>query len=229
MEPLAQDEYRMLSRMAYDKIKAYIADNHLKAGDKLPTERFLSEQLEVSRPVIREALGTLEALGLIVKQQGKGIYLTDPNFSALFQEMMGVWQQGENSLEQLLQFRFLLEQASMEFIVEHAVEADFERLYALIAQSEQEAVTLSEFIKLDYLFHRELLSLTRNPLFSQLTDVINKYFHEIETRKLKDGSFAGKQDTIQQHRDIVRFLQEGNKEAAVQLLKIHLTGRRMDE
>lgn len=45
MEPLAQDEYRMLSQLACDKIKGYIADNHLKAGDRLPTEREFAEQL----------------------------------------------------------------------------------------------------------------------------------------------------------------------------------------
>lgn len=228
MKPLAQDEYRMLSQMACDKIRGYIADNRLIAGDRLPTERDLAEQLEVSRPVIREALGTLEALGLIVKRQGKGIFLKDPNFSALFQEMMGVWQQDETSVEQLLQFRIMLEQASVESIIEQAEAADFERLYALIDQSEQETVTLSEFIKLDYLFHRELLSLTRNPLFSQLTDVINKYFHWIEAIKLKDGDLLGKDNTIRQHRDIVRSMQAKDKEEAVQLLRIHLTGRRLD-
>ena len=228
MEPIAQDEYRMLSRMVGDKIRGYIADKGLKAGDQLPTERDLAEQLEVSRPVIREALGTLEALGLIVKRQGKGIFLTDPNFSVLFHEMMGVWQQDEGSSEQLLQFRVLLEQASVESIIELAEEADFERIYALIAQSEQETLTLSEFIKLDYLFHRELLSLTCNPLFSQLTDVINKYFHWVETSKLKDGSFPGREETIRQHRDLVRLLQEKDKEGAVQLLKTHLAGRRAE-
>lgn len=221
---VGQDEYRMLSRMACDKIKGYIADNHLKSGDRLPTERELAEQLEVSRPVIREALGTLEALGIIVKRQGKGIYLKDPDFSALFHEMMGVWKQDENSLEQLLQFRVLLEQASVASIIEHAEEADFERLYALIAESEREGTTISEFIKLDFLFHKELLDLTRNALFSQLTDVVNEYFHWVEMNRLKIGDKVGIQKTIQQHREIVRLLQVKDREAATQLLKVHLAG-----
>lgn len=173
-------------------------------------------------------MGTLEALGLIVKRQGKGIFLTDPNFSVLFHEMMGVWQKDENSSEQLLQFRILLEQASVESIIDLAEAADYERLYALIDQSEQESLTLSEFIKLDYLFHRELLSLTGNPLFSQLTDVINKYFHWVETTQLKSGSFPERQETIRQHRDLVRLLQDKDKEGAVQLLKTHLAGRRVE-
>lgn len=225
MEPLAQDEYQMLSRMACDKIKKYIADNRLKAGDRLPTERDLAEQLEVSRPVIREALGILEGLGLIVKRQGKGIYLKDPNFTVLFQEMMGVWRQEEHSAEQLLQFRILMEQAAVESIIEQATETDYERLYALIAQSQQDPLSISEFIKLDYLFHRELLSLSGNPLLAQLTDVIHTYFHRVESDKLKDGSSPERQNTIRQHTDIVRFLQAKDKDGAAQLLKIHLIGK----
>lgn len=57
MEPIAQDEYRMLSRMVGDKIRSYIADKGLRAGDQLPTERELAESLEVSRPVIRGSVG----------------------------------------------------------------------------------------------------------------------------------------------------------------------------
>ncbi|GGD52001.1 FadR/GntR family transcriptional regulator [Paenibacillus nasutitermitis] len=229
MEPIAQDEYQMLSRMVGNKIRGYIADNGLKSGDKLPPERVLAEQLEVSRPVIREALGTLEALGLIIKRQGKGTFLTNPNFSVLFHEMMGVWQQDEDNPEQLLQFRVLLEQGSVESIIEQAEASDYERLYSIITQSEQDSLTFSEFIKLDYLFHRELLSLTRNPLFFQLTDVINKYFHWIDTGKLKVGIFFRRQDTIQQHRNIVRLLQEKDKEGAIHLLKMHLNGRKVEE
>lgn len=225
METLAQEEYKMLSQMASDKIKAYIVENNLKAGDQLPTERNLAEVLEVSRPVIREALGTLEALGLIVKKQGKGIFLKDPNFSVLFNEMMTVWNQDENSLEQLLNFRVILEQASVEHIIEHSQPGDFESLFEIIVQSEQPSVTVSEFIKLDYLFHRNLLSLTCSPLFTQLTDVINKYFYGIEANKKLDGSIPDYSITIQQHRRIVELLQAKDKEGAAQMLKVHLTGR----
>ncbi|MFD0713545.1 FadR/GntR family transcriptional regulator [Paenibacillus sp. GCM10027626] len=223
MKLFVQDEYQMLSRMACDKIKSYIAEHQLKAGDRLPTERDLAEQLEVSRPVIREALGTLEGLGLIVKRQGKGIFVQDPNFTALFHEMMGVWQQDEQSFEQVLQFRVLLEQAAVAPIIEHAKAEDYERLTALIDRSEQAGTTASEFIRLDYLFHQELLRLTGNPLFVQLTDEVNRYFHWVETSNLQEGVMPGVQETIRQHRLIVQSLQSQDKELAAEWIKQHLT------
>ncbi|GGD56383.1 FadR/GntR family transcriptional regulator [Paenibacillus nasutitermitis] len=224
MERILEDEYRMLSRLACDKIRGYVSDNRLKAGDRLPTERALAEQLEVSRPVIREALGTLEALGLIVKRQGKGIFLKEPNFTVLFHEMMGVWQQDEKNAGQVLQFRVLLEQAAVTPIIEHADDADYERLHALIDESEREGLSHSDFIKLDYRFHSELLGLTRNVLFIQLTDVVNKYFHWAETSNRTDRSIDGIQRTVRQHREIVRSLQAKDKEGAERLLKAHLAG-----
>lgn len=224
MDLSVQEEYRMLSRLAGDKIRGYIAENGLKTGDRLPTERDLAERLEVSRPVIREALGTLEALGLIVKRQGKGIFLSDPNFSILFQEMMEVWQRNEANLEQMMQLRRMLEEAAVNSIIEHADETDYDKLDALIDIAERDSASVVEFVKLDYQFHRDLLALSRNSLFTQLTDVVNRYFHEVETRWIRDRGLPGKQKTIREHRELVRLFREKDRAGAARLLRIHLTG-----
>ncbi|MFC7320333.1 FadR/GntR family transcriptional regulator [Halobacillus campisalis] len=58
-----------------EQIKAYIEDKRLKPGDKLPSERMLSELLQVGRSSIREALRALELLGLIETRRGEGTYM----------------------------------------------------------------------------------------------------------------------------------------------------------
>ncbi|WP_017473395.1 FadR/GntR family transcriptional regulator [Amphibacillus jilinensis] len=58
-----------------EKIKSYIKLEQLKAGDRLPSERELAEQLQVSRSTIREGLRAIELLGLIETRQGEGTYL----------------------------------------------------------------------------------------------------------------------------------------------------------
>ena len=55
------------------QIKDMIDKGTLKKGDKLPSERTLVEQLQVSRASIREALRALEVIGLIECRQGEGI------------------------------------------------------------------------------------------------------------------------------------------------------------
>ena len=57
-----------------EALKRYISLNHLPAGTRLPTERELADTLLVGRNLVREALNSLVALGLVEKRQGSGIY-----------------------------------------------------------------------------------------------------------------------------------------------------------
>ncbi|WP_220127073.1 FadR/GntR family transcriptional regulator [Halobacillus locisalis] len=57
------------------QLQSYIERNHLKPGDKLPSERELSEQLQVGRSSIREAFRAMELLGLIETRRGEGTFM----------------------------------------------------------------------------------------------------------------------------------------------------------
>ncbi|SEI06121.1 regulatory protein, gntR family [Halobacillus karajensis] len=57
------------------QLKSFIEEHHLKPGDKLPSERELSEQLHVGRSSIREAFRAMELLGLIETRRGEGTYM----------------------------------------------------------------------------------------------------------------------------------------------------------
>jgi len=63
---------------ARDQIVAFIAAERLARGERLPTERELSETLGVSRPTLRQALELLEHDGLIERRQGSGTYVAEP-------------------------------------------------------------------------------------------------------------------------------------------------------
>lgn len=65
------------------QLRDIIEDGHIQPGDKLPSERVLCEQLSVSRASLREALRSLELLGLIKSRHGGGNYLTEANGNQL--------------------------------------------------------------------------------------------------------------------------------------------------
>ncbi len=223
MEQITNDEYMILKNMACEQIKQYIVTNRLQPGAKLPTERDLAEMLGVSRTVVREALGTLETLGYIYKKQGKGIFVKVPDLSPLFHEMLSLWSGDEQQLTNILNFRIMLEQAAIESIITSATSADLDRLYAIIEQSERATGSFKEIVKLDYDFHRELLSLTGNPLFIQLTDVINRYFEMIAGNDRDSDAADRAAVTNQEHRQLVDLIQAKEKAAAVQLIIQHLS------
>lgn len=65
-----------LSDLVYEQILSKIVDGVFASGSKLPTENELSEQLKVSRPVLRQALKQLRVDGVIKSRQGSGSYVT---------------------------------------------------------------------------------------------------------------------------------------------------------
>ncbi len=71
-----------ISEQVVQQIVTYIHTHRLKEGEKLPTERHLSERLETSRASVREGLRVLEILGFIRSKQGHGTFVAKvPPFS----------------------------------------------------------------------------------------------------------------------------------------------------
>ncbi|KRG14020.1 hypothetical protein ACA29_06530 [Lederbergia galactosidilytica] len=75
MKPIQENERFTLSKIISDDLKEYILKNKLTTGDRLPSERELSTKMEVSRVIIREALRSLEATGIITIRQGEGAFV----------------------------------------------------------------------------------------------------------------------------------------------------------
>ena len=65
------------SQIVTQQLKKAIVSGEMEPGTKLPSERELSSQMKVSRPVIREAMVTLASYGLITSRQGEGNYVAD--------------------------------------------------------------------------------------------------------------------------------------------------------
>ncbi len=84
----------MISKRIYElreKMEKYIEENHLKAGDKLPSEVVLSNLFEVSRPTLRECLKVFQKEGMLVTINGSGTYLCDTscNLANTINELIG--------------------------------------------------------------------------------------------------------------------------------------------
>lgn len=62
-----------------DRLRNYIEVKKLSAGERLPTESVLLDQLQVSRSVLREAVGRLETIGLVSVRCGQGMFVGDPD------------------------------------------------------------------------------------------------------------------------------------------------------
>lgn len=98
------------------QLRALISEQHIQEGEKLPSERVLSEQLQVGRSSVREALRSLELLGLIETKHGGGTYLASMKHHQ-FVEIVGSFiLQDEKSLQDVHATRTMHEQQAIRQI-----------------------------------------------------------------------------------------------------------------
>lgn len=95
-------------------LQTIIKEEGAEIGDKLPSERVLAERLQVGRSTIREALRSLELLGLIQTRRGEGTFLADYNKHQLVEILSAFIMQHPQSLRDVDATRLLHEEAAIE-------------------------------------------------------------------------------------------------------------------
>jgi GntR family transcriptional regulator, transcriptional repressor for pyruvate dehydrogenase complex len=100
-----------VSKEVCDQLKQSILVGHFQPGDKLPSERELVEEFQVSRVAIREALRTLENSGFITTRQGVngGTYVTELTFGYIYNAFLDLFLADKISIPELYRVRLLIE------------------------------------------------------------------------------------------------------------------------
>ncbi|MFI5804161.1 FadR/GntR family transcriptional regulator [Streptomyces sp. NPDC051561] len=189
-----------------------IESGELAVGDKLPTEAQLGRHFGVSRSVVREALRTLQALGLTVSRAGKGTYVesSGPDQNPVF---------GSYSARDLLEFRRHVEIPVAGYAAGRRTQDDIDHLLTLIASMESETDPTA-WVALDSLFHLTVARASGNPVFSKIIE-------EIRDALARQSSFLNqlgdrrRQSDIE-HRALVEAIVEGSEGAAVHAMAAHL-------
>jgi GntR family transcriptional repressor for pyruvate dehydrogenase complex len=123
-----QVQQRRLSDDIVSKLEGMIVEGTLKAGERLPAERALAEQMGVSRPSLREALQKLAAKGLLVSRQGGGNYVADSLGSTFSDPLLQLLENNPSVQRDLLEFRHTLEGSCAFYAAQRATRLDHQRL-----------------------------------------------------------------------------------------------------
>lgn len=168
-----------------DRIKAVlkqsIISGELNAGDKLPTEEQLAEDLNVSKVTVREALREMETEGLIEKRRGihGGSFVAEPSCDKISELVINYIQFGSLTPKQLTEFRLLLEPSMVALACEHRTDEDLSDLRNCIAAFEQSLAEGTIDHALGLKFHQQIADACHNPLISAVMAAIIKVFEEI--------------------------------------------------
>ncbi|MDF1606803.1 FCD domain-containing protein [Hoeflea sp. YIM 152468] len=106
------------------QIEVLVLEGILRVGDRLPGERELAKQFDVSRPILREALKVLEGRGLLHTQHGGGTFVADVIGQVFTQPVMELITRHQKATLDYLEYRFEVEGIAAEFAAKRATEAD---------------------------------------------------------------------------------------------------------
>jgi GntR family transcriptional repressor for pyruvate dehydrogenase complex len=218
LEPLARDT---LTKQATETLRRFILTEDLKPDAQLPSERELSESLSVSRNIVREALSVLVAEGLIVKQPGRGIFVTDFDRAKVAPQIAVSFDYNGRSPAALSEARAAVELGAIALITRRISDADIQQLEEINRSFEENLRQRRSTIKDDIEFHKVLIMSTQNPVLVELIPLLVEYFR-LAVFHRPSAIFHNPERVISEHRKIIEALQSRDAVAARQALIEHL-------
>ncbi|AZG44554.1 FadR/GntR family transcriptional regulator [Gordonia insulae] len=190
--------------------------NDLVPGDKLPPERVLAENLEVSRTTIREALRDLEQRRLVTRTPGRGTVVL-PRSAKATQLLETMGDDAEES--HVAELRMLVEPQVAGLAADRATSSDLLQLEEILA-STHAGLNPAESLAQDVAFHMQIARAARNPLLVSLCQLSSGWVQTVRARShaTRDGrrtSFIG-------HQEILRAVRNHDHDAATAAMTAHL-------
>lgn len=210
-EEVVKDLYRLID------------EEHLKPGDKLPPERELMEELDVSRNVLREAFRVLESRGVIVSHQGKGRFLRKQSQQS---ESMGIDSLSKNlercSMMEAYEVRQLLEVKGVELIIRNAAEKDIDELEAAYKALEKRFHETGR-TEGEFALHKLYAAKTGSVFMTQTLEIVLNAIFDMMYDKFSDVlELVSGEEELESHRQLIQAIRRRDEEEAKKLMYEHL-------
>jgi GntR family transcriptional repressor for pyruvate dehydrogenase complex len=144
-------------------LSAEIASGRLRAGDRLPTEQFLSENFGVSRNVVREAIASLRAQGLIETRQGIGAFVAGPAPAVEpLQPIRAQLLEGDNTIRNMFEVRAALESQAAALAALSMTPRKLKLIQDAVERMRYEEAPSAATVNADLDFHRAVAAASGN-------------------------------------------------------------------
>jgi GntR family transcriptional regulator, sialic acid-inducible nan operon repressor len=215
---------RKLSDEVVDRLKALIAAGKLQPGDTFPSERELMDMFGVGRPAVREALQTLNNMGLVTTSRGERSRLREITAKSIIQQVDDaahiVFSTSPASLEHLKNARIFFERGMVREAAAKATAADIARLRTTIQQQRACEDVAEDFISADMRFHIQIAAISGNPLFEGVSEAMLAWLKQYHTDML---IWTGNENvTLAEHDEILSHIERHDADAAEDAIVRHL-------
>jgi GntR family transcriptional regulator, sialic acid-inducible nan operon repressor len=221
---------RKLSDEVVDRLKALIAAGKLQPGGVFPSERELMDMFGVGRPAVREALQTLNNMGLVTTSRGERSRLREITAKSIIQQVDDaaqlVFSTSPASLEHLKNARIFFERGMVREAAAKATAADIARLRATIHEQRSSADVAEDFISADMRFHVQIAAISGNPLFEGVSEAMLAWLRQYHTDML---IWTGNENvTLAEHDEILSHIERHDADAAEDAIVRHLARTAQD-
>jgi DNA-binding FadR family transcriptional regulator len=208
------------------ELREQVESGALCVGDRLPSEARLTELFSVSRTVIREAIATLRADGLVEPRQGSGVFVLAPAdiearpFQIIDADKI-------SSIIEMLELRVAVEMEAAALAATRRSPAQEEEIYDAEAQIRALAEQGQPTTEADFRFHRAIALATNNPRFVEFLDILGaaliprSALRQSERDRSTDSYIAL---SSSEHRAIADAIAAGDCDGARDAMRQHLKG-----
>ncbi len=207
--------YTQVAQQLQDRIV-----NKLKPGDMLPPERELVHRFRVSRSSIRDAIRSLEAVGLLEPRQGVGTVVRALAPEAVITPVTNALLQERKVINELLDVRMIIEPPLAWRAALHASTDQIAEMEAILNRQEEKLHRDEPAIEEDSAFHYTIARAADNGVMLKLVGVLMDLLRETRERSLQAGGRQRK--SLAGHRTILAALKRQDAAAAEAAMRRHL-------
>jgi GntR family transcriptional regulator, transcriptional repressor for pyruvate dehydrogenase complex len=181
-----------VSEQVFEQLKQQLLNNEWKQGEKIPSENYLADAFGVSRVTVRQAIQKLTILGLLETKVGEGSFVKKAEAGIYMNTIIPMAYLGEDSLEEVLEFRTTIEGVVAELATGKITDDDILKLENCYKEMELYKDNLEMFSKADFEFHLIIANATKNSLFIQIFNIIyDVLYNAMKKVVFKKGNSAG--------------------------------------
>lgn len=199
-----------------EEIKTMVISGELKPGDRLPSERAMTEMFGISRMSLREALKALSVLGLLEAQPGEGYFVSkdyDRGLSSL--NLMSFYL--EDVRFSVLETRLIIEPEAVKLAVHRITPEQLEKLEECVTEMLHCVQEGRSYTEPDECFHRMIYEATHNVVLINMMKTLGQIIVPLP---------VGKERSALDHKEILAAIKEQDGEKASHLMTEHLVATR---
>lgn len=220
LEVLTKGENTDVQQAIIAGLRDYIEYKNLEPGDKLPSERMLSEKFGVSRSNIREAIQRLEFYGILTSRPQSGTFIADIGRVAMKGMIDDILKLEEPSFKSLVETRILLELKTVKLASLRRTEKDLINMRETLDAYKEKVMNGQDAVEEDLLFHLAIAKASKNSTMNTfmliITPEIITNFEKYHVCDKNQSKMA-----IKEHEDIFEAIKDQDPQRAREKMKIH--------